>query len=650
MVQANHAPQGGIQETVRKKKRQLTGGDKDKKKKSDKTVTVKQSRLYRALKPKKAFVFRSDYMEIENHVATVLTVLHHQGADDNLGYFWGIQLIPRNLGDGVSVRRIEHASRVSESWIDQHQGRAEGLAASKENEVVRDGSMTSRQKLSKEKQQLVDIAQDLANGSSYLRVAYRLLVKAPTLEALDEAVNKINRQYKDRFDTVHAAAYAGEQKRELGSILAGIDRKLGRNFMFTSSEFAGAYSLVTRGIEDPGGEYVGQMMGDVNNSAVLLDIDDYDNHTVLAGRGEAVTLSHTAEELAGSRAMDVWGAKLGMAALVRNKRVVHLVLNRARIDRIGVDLSDITSYVNMTRGDINPFELFGEVEDELSLFAAHIQKMGLMLDQLTHIPERDRTRILGTLSEALNLFYVDKRMWARNAQHNRDKLRLVGIPHKEVPRLPEFLAYLQQSYKAQVNSANKDTDVMRAYGFLLTSFRDMLDTNGDLFNTTTSDIIDQATVSNRVVYDFSALLKRGSGLMMAQFVNALAFSVGRLGKGDVVVLHGAEKLEDRIKQYVRDKFDELNENGTRVVFVYGSPEAMIADKGFNRFDQADYTLLGGMSKATVIEYEQTLRQEVPIALKNLLEHKEPYRLYLRRGFDNVVFANDVQIGLSRRLR
>lgn len=650
MVQANHTPQGGIQETVRKKKRQLLGGKPDKQKKTDKTTTVKQSRLYRALKPKKAFVFRSDYMEVENHVATVLTVMHHQGSDDNLGYFWGIQLIPRNLGEGVSVRRIEHASRMSESWIDQHQGRAEGLASSKENEVARDGSMTSRQKLSKEKQQLVDIAQDLANGSSYLRVAYRLLVKAPTLEVLDEAVTKINRQYKDRFDTVHAAAYAGEQKRELGSLLAGIDRKLGKNFMFTSSEFAGAYSLVTRGIEDPAGEYVGQMMGDVNNSAVFLDVDNYDSHTVLAGRGEAVTLSYSNEEYNGARAMDVWGAKLGMAALVRNKRAVHLVLNRARIDRIGIDLSDITSYVNMTRGDINPFELFGDVEDELSLFAAHIQKMGLMVDQLTHIADADRTRILGALSQMLNLFYVDKRMWARNAQENRDKLRLVGIKHNEVPRLPEFLAYLRQAYHGQVNSSNKDPQVMNAYGFLVDAFQDMLDTNGDLFNTTTSDIIDQATVSNRVIYDFSALLKRGHGLMMAQFVNALAFSVGRLQKGDVVIIHGAEKISANIKQYVRDKLDELHENGTRVVFVYGSPEGMIEDRAFNRFDQADYTLLGGMTKATIAEYEGTLRQEVPIALKNLLEHKEPHRLYLRRGFDNVVFANDVQTGLSRRLR
>ena len=47
---------------------------------------------------------------------------------------------------------------------------------------------------------------------------------------------------------------------------------------------------------------------------------------------------------------------------------------------------------------------------------------------------------------------------------------------------------------------------------------------------------------------------------------------------------------------------------------------MIADRAFNQFESADYTLLGGMTKATIAEYEDALKQEVPIALKTLLEH------------------------------
>lgn len=638
----SETPSRGLGSLVKKNKRKEK---EDKQKSKQLNRTIRQFPLFRAIKPKQKYEFKSDYFEIDGSYATILTVLHHQDSDDNLGHFWGINLIPRNIDASVSIRKMEHVSRMSESWIESHQGRAEGLLNNQANETERDGSLTARQRLNKRQQGLLDIANDLMNGSSYLRVAIRLFVKAPSLDMLDDAVNKINRQYKDRFDTVFAAPYVGEQRRELSTLLGKIDEKMGRNFMFTSAEFAGSYSLVTRGIEDPRGEYIGQMEGDVNNSAVLMDIDKYDSHVVIAGGAKAQSLSNW--DFGGARGVDVWGAKLGMNALIRNKRVVHLVLNRAHIDQIGVDLSDITSNVDMTRGDINPFEMFGTHEDELSIFPAHLEKMALMVEQLQPMgTARDTSRITSELKKVLNDFYVDKRMWARNAQHNRDALRIVGVPHEQVPKLPIFQSYLDKEYKAQVDSPNKDNEVMHSYGFLRGVFQDMLDSNGDLFNTTTSTIIDRAAVSNRVIYDFSALQKRGNGLMMAQFVNALSFAVGTLNEGDLVVLHGAEHLSPRIKQYVREKFDALNDNGVRIAFIYASIDKMIEDVGFNRFEQADYTLLGGMVKTTISAYEQAIGQEVPISLRTLLNHREKYRYYLRRGFDNIVFASDLQMGFK----
>lgn len=617
-----------------------------KKKKDGRTVLIRESPLYKALKPGKHMLFRSDYFEVDNHVATVLSLFHEQGSDDRLGYFWGIHLIPRGLDRDVTFRRIEHVGRVSESWVASHQGRAEGLLNNKANEVARDGSITSAQKLNKEQQQLYEIASDLSQGASYLRVAFRLLVKAPTLEQLDEAVNRINRQYKDRFDTLEAAAYVGEQRRELAGMFRPVDDRIGRNFMFTSTELAGAYSLVTRGIEDPTGEYIGQMEGDVNNSAVLMDLDKFDTHIVIAGKGQARLLSRWETDLSVHRAVDLWGAKIGTAALVRNKRVVHLILNRANVAEMGVDLSDVTSFVNMTRGDINPFELFGNVEDELELFPAHLEKFVLMIGELQPYPADRKARFQGALREILNEFYIAERMWDSNAQANRDKLRLVGIPHREVPKLERFLPYIRVAYDKQVKSRNNDAVVTDAYGFLQTVFRDMISSNGDLFNVITSPKIDRAKTAERVIYDFSSLKKRGHGVMMAQFINALSFAVGALQAGDLVVLHGAEELNADIRTYVRDQFDRLEDNGVRVAFVYADIEKMLGARDFNKFDSADYTLLGSMTPSTVELYQKVLAQKVPAALSSLLVHKNPERFYLRRGFDNIVFANDLQMGFT----
>lgn len=129
--------------------------------------------------------------------------------------------------------------------------------------------------------------------------------------------------------------------------------------------------------------------------------------------------------------------------------------------------------------------------------------------------------------------------------------QLQPMTEEKRPRIKaEFLAYLDMEYTGQVNARNKDPEVMNAYGFLQATFRDMLDSSGDLFNTITSTKIDRATVSNKpcVIYDFSSLLKRSRGVMVAQFVNALGFAVGNLTQGDVVVLHGAEQLAPDIKR------------------------------------------------------------------------------------------------------
>lgn len=614
--------------------------------KKQRGTKIKDYPFFRAIKPKEKYAFFSDYFMIDKEYATILTVLHDQGADDRLSYFWGINLIPRNLPQNVSVRKMEHVARMTENWVAQHQTKAEGLAQTSENDVARDGTLQAKAKLSRKKQDLAVIANELMAGSSYLRVAMRLLVKAPSLNELDDAVAKINRQYKDGFDTVFAAAYMGEQRSELSNLFTKVEHKLGRNFMFTSREYSGNYNLVTHGIEDAGGEYVGLMWGDVNNSAVLFDIDNYDHHVVLAGDNKGRTYSGL--NLKGQRGIDVWAAKLGMTALMNNRRVVHLVLNGAKIPDIGVDLTDITSVINMDRGDINMFEMFGDKEDELAVFPAQLNKLVLMAQQSYNSTETDKSIIDNSLRDILTTYYIDSGMWVRNAQENRDLIRAVGIPHNQVPRLPQFISYLDMGYERLVKMKTRDENVLKAYSTLRLVFKNMLETNGDLFNTTTSNVIDRAKTGQRVVYDFSRLIRRGKGVAMAQFVNALGFAVGSLQSGDLVVLHGVDQLVGSVKDYVKDQFDILNDNGVRTAYVYGTVERMVKDKAFNEFEKADYTILGGMSESMVAQYEASLNQEVSVELRKLMVHREPTRYYLRRGFDNIIFTMDLQLGIDEQ--
>lgn len=592
-----------------------------------------------ALKPKERYVFRSDYFQLDNRYACILGFFHDDGARDDFGAFWGINRIPVGLPEGVTVVVLEQIRRMGEKWIEEKVRTVEKLDRMEEGEQAQSGTMSSRRKSAKVSDDMEIVAGEIQDGASYLHVHNRLLVRGPSLEVLDDAVERIGRLYIDRFGTLKVAAYPGEQRQELTNLFGRNERKRGKGFHFTSVEFAGSHSLVTNGLNDPAGEYVGSMVGDVNNSAVLFDVNDYEHHVVVADNGVNPVLNR-------AHIPDMWGSKISQSALLSNARTVHIILNGARMDELGPRLDRLTARLDMNSGDINMFEMFGRTEDELGIFPAHLEKVVLMAEQAYETTDSDRSIIRGSLKETLTQFYIDKGMWARNAKHNRERLRVVGIPHTQVPRLQDIVSYFDTKYRALANSTARDDEMLHAYNILRLVFKDLLDNNGDLFNTFTNDEIDGVADARRVLYDFSRLLKRGKGVAMAQLVNVIGFAVDNLNLGDTVIIHGAENIDDRIKEYLTEQFSHLFLRGGRVAYLYNDVDKMLADSEFNRFDAADWTILGQMRDATVTEYQRQLHQDIPPDLERLVTTRGENLAYLRRGHTNVVFHLDLPLGVN----
>ena len=594
-----------------------------------------------AVKPREKYIFHSDYFEIDNQVATIVAFFHNDGAADNFGPFWGINRIPAGLGDKVVTLSFEQINRMSEGWIQDHQTKAEGIAAADEQEVNRAGTTTSKQQASRKSYDFEVIARELQEGAAYLHVSYRLLLKAPTIDDLDYALDQLSRLYMDRFGTLSVAAYAGDQKRELSDLFHKNDKKLGRGFYYTSTEYCGSYSLVTHGLEDPQGEYVGYMVGDVNNSAVLFDTDGYKHHAVIVNENYF-------EKLGRAHVADMWCSKLSQSALLNNHRVVHILMNGCNMDRLGPKFESLTSILDMQHGAVNMFEMFGEDGDEMTIFPAQMQKLILMAEQAYAATDSDRSIIRGSLEEVATQFYIDRRMWRANAKEHREDLRVVGIPHAEVPLLQEFVSYLETGYKKQAMADARDDEKLHAMSVLLLTFRNMLSNNGDLFNMITSDAIDSAVNGQRVLYDFNGLMRRGKGVAMAQLVNVIGFAVGSLGDGDLIILHGANLIDDGVKDYIDSQFAHLFSRGGRVLYSYDDTDIMLADKAFCRFDKADFTIFGNLTDTAVVQYQQELGQEIPPDLSRLVTSKSDTVCYIRRGFDNVVFKQDLALGITSK--
>ena len=597
------------------------------------------------IKPYDGFVFHSDYFEIDSEFGCVLSFFHKEGAEDQFAAFWGLLMLPRGLESDITIHRFDQVSRMSQSWIDKHQNKSETVSDISGSEQSQKGTASAKSKARRRAHDLEVIGQELLNGAAYLRVSFRLLVKAPTLEKLDAALEHIDRVYKDAMGTVNCAVYFGDQRAELESMFASIDEKPGKPFYFTSEEFAGNYSLVTAGLVDVRGEYVGKMFGDVNNSAVVFDVDGFQHHVVVAGSGKAVTLSK--QDWGNSeKGVSLWGSKIALTALMSNHKTVEFVLNGANILNFCPDLSQITSVIGMDRGSINMFEMFGEEEDEMTIYAAQMQKLKLMAEQGYETTAEEKSIVQGSLEDVLTQFYVDNNMWAENALANRERLRVVNIPHTEVPRLREFSAYLNQRYESRVKAVAKDQEALHADNILHFLFRNMLTTNGDLFDCFTTDEIDNAKINRRVIYDFSSLIRRGLNIVMAQFVNVLDFAIQTLKEGDVIIIYGAENISESVMEFVDTQFQHAYGRGVRIVWVYSSVEAMIKGQHMNHFDSADYTILGKMSANDADAYREALGQSLPADLLNQLATVNDYSYYIRRGFVNVLFNSDLMMGVD----
>lgn len=595
-----------------------------------------------ALRPHECYMFFSDYTRIDDNMySCILAMFHNNGATDRFGQFWGLGLLPHNLPKTTKVIRFEQVNRLTDEWVNQHQTRSEKVAEANAGEQGRGGTNTTRRKAGKASTDLETIAAELLNGASYLHVHYRLQVLAPSLKELDAAIDQIRKDYIDAFSSLTLEPYQSEQKKEMSTLLRDNDTKLGTGFYYTSTEYAGSYSLVTHGIEDHDGEFVGTMTGDVNNSAVLFDIDYFPKHIVLA---DGVFDDRYQDRV---RRSNVWGSKIAQAAILNNHKVVHFLLSPVNMDMVSPKFESFTNFVNMTQGDLNMFEFFGDPEAELTLFPKQLEKIKIMTEQISPPTEDDKTVIRDSLSEALTQFYKDSHMWIDNAQYNREKIRLIGIPHEQVPKLEQFVMNLDQKHKALLAASIVDNEQVHAYSTLKSIFRSMLTSNGDLFNTITNSVFDTVTEKNRVIYDFSELLQRGSGIAMAQLVNVVSYALSGLGKGDLAIFHGCDNITSQeVKGFLRREFDFLYKRGGRTCLLYDDVAAYMQDLDFNQAIRADYTITSTMTPADAALYESSFGIKLPNTLKSLITAPKSDNNYLHRGVDNIVFKPDLYVGVK----
>lgn len=612
--------------------------------------------------PHKGWLMHEDYLtNLDNDtVNAVILIFNKPGQANNLTPQWGVQFI-RDLVDQVltdnansnpnkdrlNVAFVNTVRRMDQKWIDKYQGDTDRYAMRKSDA----DDHKSMARAVTQQDDIAQIAKEIDGGNAYLGIGFKYIVSASSIELMDKFVKKLQMSLDKRIPGTVVAYPNGNVDLEFQHIFSNPMNEPGMKTMMTSSEFAGFYNLVTSGIEDEHGVYVGEQIGDINNTAIIWDMTDFDKYAVMGIENRFARkrdyLSHSIpEEYQFFTGSDLWLNTL-MLQLVREKqgRVFTLALDPVHISSF---LSGVTSIIDLNQGVINPFEAFGSYNDELAIYHSNTEKWNIMARQLAsflittkHATQKEPLSQpeIDDLDTILENFYIDYNMWTINPQQNRRDIHFVNVPHNDVPTLNDFLAEIKTEYLRYSDPDTGDRIKAEEVNRLYSVFNRMQTLASDLFDTHTSPIIDSIGTARNTVFDYSGLYKRGGNTLLVQLLNSISAITNQMVDGDVLIIHGAQRITSMTQDYINDILSGLITKHVRIVYSYQRVDDMLKNSDFNHLSSSDWTLTGFLTPDQITEYNKILgnQRQMTDSVQTNIQTKNDSYYYLRRGPQNILF-------------
>lgn len=601
--------------------------------------SVERSVLWREaghyFQPEDELVFESDGYKVDGKFGAVLTIYIKDGSNYKLPKAWGVNTIPTVSDPKVSVSLVTNIGMVPEKEVIDKISEAVKSARGSAEEAEESGQLTDSTAAEQLGYDMEEIAIEIKEGR-YMSLSLRVNILAETQDSLDRAIREIEIGYNNWFNKLSLQQFIGEQQKDFRNLFANPRDQLGYNYKMTSQELSGMSPFITRGLEDEKGIFVGRLAADVNSGAVMLDTQQFDRLAMVGARGRAVVGNTMYRGITKS---SLWGIQYANDALLRGNKVHHIVLNNADPLKYGqVDMSDLSTTVDLSKGNINILEVFGDKKRELELFSIQLEKLKLIVRQLD--PDIDENDLL-IFNQRMEQFYIDQRVWVANAKAHKDELRLVGIPSNDVPKFEKIAAYFLQatlSAKAKESQEYDESDLKTLKRFQR-MFNELYKLYGDIFGKVTSIDTQKIRKTPQTIYNFQGLQERGKGVFLAQVINGLAYLSGNISQDDVVIIHGAQELTPSIYEYFQKQVEYYWSIGAKVVMLFDAPKSMLNSK---MYDEADTTLIGPSSKAEMDLFSSKFDNALPDAIRSeLVESNNESEYYFRRGMESALFKWEV---------
>lgn len=627
----------------------------------------------RRILPKQGYRMHEDYVDILDNgtVSTVALIYNDPGKAINLDSQWGIFFIRKLVEDIINSTQAENqfASTLNVSfvntirrmsddkWVAKHQVDTDRFSqkSSANDNIINHRSESQYQT---KQHDLAQIATELDQGAKYLAVGFKYIINAASLKQLNTFLNELQKSLAMHIAGTHIVLSNGDIDYEFARIFNDPMKEPGRKNMFTTAEYAGFYNLVTHGIEDKYGVYVGEQVGDINNTAVLWDMANFDHHAVMSIDNRFMRLRDQRNggienyRYKGYSGSDLW----------LNELILQLVKERqGRVFTLALDpfnmsprLNTVTSTLNLNKGSINMFEMFGESNHEIEIYSANTNKIKMIAQQLAmnsiQINKQDEHLVLkqtelDDLGQLLRDFYIDSHMWVANPEKHLKDVRILNVNHADVPTLRKFIAYLNTEYDRYSNPDTGNPVKANEIENVKSVFDQLESTNSDLFDVPTSSVMDTLGSDRHTLFDYSDLSSRQGNILLVQLLNSISAITNQTKDGDVIIIHGAQRITSLTEAYFDQILDNLYAKHVRVVFSYNNAKNMLAHLSFNQMASSDWTLTGHLTPDQIELYNKALgnQRQMTQTISENIQAKNEARYYLRRGQSNIAFDADPTI-------
>lgn len=579
---------------------------------------------------------------------SIFDVLVQYGTNNPAKIGWLLRLIPRdqiNKGTIFLVQRQAGMDKSTEETIFEKRlhSNATTIANAKTTNAKQEAQNQTRI------QDMTVSSQLAGRDESIVDSDVRLIVKAKNAKEVEEIISEIKLSYKNNdVKGIELIRRTGQQLDELSYLFDFTSANAWHDSDMLSVASSRLF-MPSSGFSDPEGVYLGRDMRSlISNNPAVADFSGVRNGIVFMG-GVAPFVSINGLEGGGtlSNGGSAVAHVIANSNYLERHRTHHIVLSD-----FDYQFEDSLKF-DMSKESINPLEVFGTPKTVQNDANANFDKATTMMMMLTKMSDNSDKDKMAMNLKSIIMDWMIKRaggngMYTNNPDDEpmRANRILATDKHEKYPLPSDMIIELQRNValSAKIGEMAQENAL-----YLLQSLKTTFDAYHNIFGKATSlpDVFKANDLN--IYYDLSKV-SNDRTVTGAVFLNTLAYVTNRALNGEMIVIHGLDKINVPMEPLLAYK-DRIERKNIGLLTVFEESENKeINPNTFSRFvgkmSRQDAVVLGGVTQEELEYIGKSWDHPLPTVVGNQLLASKDGVLYFYRASDRVGALVDTHLVLS----